>query len=55
MDQLADIENVACLHPEVATTVCTARHPKWDERPSLLVVRKPDSAPWQRRATHIFR
>ena len=36
-----DIENVACLHPEVATAVCiSARHPKWDERPLLLVVRK---------------
>jgi fatty-acyl-CoA synthase len=37
-----DIENVACLHPQVATAVCiAARHPKWDERPLLLVVRKP--------------
>jgi fatty-acyl-CoA synthase len=39
-----DIENVACLHPQVATAVCiAARHPKWDERPLLLVVRKPGS------------
>ena len=40
-----DIENVAYLHPEVATAVCiAARHPKWDERPLLLIVKKPGSA-----------
>ena len=39
-----DIENVACLHPDVATAVCiAARHVKWDERPLLLVVKKPGS------------
>jgi fatty-acyl-CoA synthase len=39
-----DIENVACLHPQVASAVCiAARHPKWDERPLLLVVRKPEA------------
>lgn len=41
----ADIENVASLHPEVATAVCiAARHPKWDERPLLLIVKKAGSA-----------
>ncbi|WP_248324279.1 MULTISPECIES: 3-(methylthio)propionyl-CoA ligase [unclassified Caballeronia] len=41
----AEIENIACLHPDVTTAVCIgARHPKWDERPLLLVVKKPDSA-----------
>jgi fatty-acyl-CoA synthase len=41
----ADIENVACLHPDVASAVCiAARHPKWDERPLLLVVKKSGSA-----------
>jgi fatty-acyl-CoA synthase len=40
-----DIENVAYLHPEVTTAVCiAARHPKWDERPLLLIVKKPGSA-----------
>ncbi|MBJ9752222.1 3-(methylthio)propionyl-CoA ligase [Burkholderia cepacia] len=40
-----DIENVAASHPDVAYAVCiAARHPKWDERPLLLVVRKPGSA-----------
>jgi 3-(methylthio)propionyl---CoA ligase len=39
-----DIENVAYLHPEVAIAVCiAARHPKWDERPLLLIVKKPES------------
>jgi acyl-CoA synthetase (AMP-forming)/AMP-acid ligase II len=39
-----DIENVACLHPDVASAVCIgARHPKWDERPLLLVIRKTGS------------
>lgn len=39
-----DIENVACMHPEVASAVCiAARHPKWDERPLLVVVKKPGS------------
>jgi fatty-acyl-CoA synthase len=39
-----DIENVACLHPDVTTAVCiAARHAKWDERPLLLIVKKPGS------------
>jgi fatty-acyl-CoA synthase len=39
-----EIENVAYLHPEVTSAVCiAARHPKWDERPLLLIVKKPDS------------
>jgi acyl-CoA synthetase (AMP-forming)/AMP-acid ligase II len=45
MDQLPDIENVVCLHPNAASAVCIAApHPKWDERPLLLIVKKPDSA-----------
>jgi 3-(methylthio)propionyl---CoA ligase len=40
-----DIENVAYLHPDVATAVCiAAKHPKWDERPLLLIVKKPGRA-----------
>jgi fatty-acyl-CoA synthase len=36
-----DIENVAVSHPAVAMAACiAARHPKWDERPLLVVVRK---------------
>ncbi|HEX4233366.1 MAG TPA: 3-(methylthio)propionyl-CoA ligase [Caldimonas sp.] len=37
-----DLENIAMAHPAVATAACiAARHPKWDERPLLVVVRKP--------------
>lgn len=39
-----DIENVAVSHPAVAMAACIAvRHPKWDERPLLVVVRKPNA------------
>ena len=37
-----DLENVAMAHPAVAMAACIgARHPKWDERPLLVVVKKP--------------
>ena len=37
-----DLENIAMAHPGVAMAACiAARHPKWDERPLLVVVRKP--------------
>jgi fatty-acyl-CoA synthase len=37
-----DLENIAMAHPKVAMAACiAARHPKWDERPLLVVVRKP--------------
>jgi len=37
-----DLENTAMAHPAVAeAAVVGVRHPKWDERPLLLVVRKP--------------
>jgi 3-(methylthio)propionyl---CoA ligase len=37
-----DIENIAMAHPAVAMAACIAvTHPKWDERPLLVVVRKP--------------
>jgi fatty-acyl-CoA synthase len=36
------IESLAMAHPEVAeAAVVAARHPKWDERPILLIVPKP--------------
>ena len=36
-----DLENTAMAHPAVAeAAVVGVRHPKWDERPLLLVVRK---------------
>jgi len=37
-----DIENVAAAHPAVHMAACiSAHHPKWDERPLLVVVKKP--------------
>jgi len=37
-----DLENIAMAHPDVAMAACiAAKHPKWDERPLLVVVRKP--------------
>jgi len=40
-----DVENIAVAHPAVAMAACIGvRHPKWDERPLLVVVKKPGSA-----------
>ena len=37
-----DLENIAMAHPKVAMAACiAAAHPKWDERPLLVVVKKP--------------
>ncbi|GAB3770315.1 3-(methylthio)propionyl-CoA ligase [Ramlibacter monticola] len=37
-----ELENIAMAHPGVAMAACiAARHPKWDERPLLIVVKKP--------------
>ena len=37
-----DLENIAMAHPAVAMAACiAARHAKWDERPLLVVVKKP--------------
>ena len=41
-----EIENLAVGHPDVAeAAVIGIAHPKWDERPLLVVVRKPDTDP----------
>jgi fatty-acyl-CoA synthase len=38
-----DLENIAMAHPKVAMAACiAAKHPKWDERPLLVVVKKPN-------------
>ena len=37
-----DVENVAAAHPAVHMAACiSAYHPKWDERPLLVVVKRP--------------
>jgi fatty-acyl-CoA synthase len=39
-----DLENAAVGHPAVAeAAVVGVRHPKWDERPLLIVVKKKDA------------
>ncbi len=40
-----ELENIAIGHPDVAeAAVIAARHPRWDERPLLLVVPRPGCA-----------
>jgi fatty-acyl-CoA synthase len=37
-----DVENVAMAHPAVAMAACIGmKHPKWDERPIIAVLKKP--------------
>ena len=41
-----DLENLAVGHPDVAeAAVIGVVHPKWDERPLLVIVRKPGKEP----------
>jgi fatty-acyl-CoA synthase len=38
------VENIALAHPAVAMAACIGMpHPKWDERPIVVVVKKPDA------------
>ena len=37
-----EVENIAVAHPAVAMAACIGmKHPKWDERPIVVVVKKP--------------
>lgn len=39
-----DVENIAMAHPSVLMAACVGMpHPKWDERPIIAVVKKPDA------------
>ena len=39
-----DLENIAMAHPAVhEAAVIACKHPKWDERPLLIVVKKPNA------------
>jgi acyl-CoA synthetase (AMP-forming)/AMP-acid ligase II len=49
------LENIAVSHPDVAeAAVIAARHPKWDERPLLLVVPRPERTIDTESVLHIF-
>ena len=40
-----DLENIAMAHPAVhEAAVISCKHPKWDERPLLVVVKKPNAS-----------
>ncbi len=40
-----DVENIAMAHPSVLMAACIGMaHPKWDERPIVVVVRKPGAS-----------
>lgn len=40
-----ELENIAMAHPAVAMAACiAARHPRWDERPLLIVSLKPGAS-----------
>ena len=40
-----DIENIAAAHPDIALAACIGiPHPKWDERPLLIAVKRAGSA-----------
>ncbi|MCX7663863.1 MAG: AMP-binding protein, partial [Tepidimonas fonticaldi] len=37
-----DVENIAMAHPAILMAACIGvKHPKWDERPIVVVVKKP--------------
>nr|WP_315463888.1 3-(methylthio)propionyl-CoA ligase [uncultured Rhodoferax sp.] len=39
-----EVENIAMAHPAIAMAACIGmKHPKWDERPILVAVKKPGS------------
>ena len=41
-----ELENCACGHPDVLMAAAIGvKHPKWDERPILLIVPRPDRKP----------
>ncbi len=50
-----ELENIACAHPAVAqAAVIGVPHPKWDERPLLVVVKKPGQDVSKRELLELF-
>lgn len=50
-----ELEGVVMAHPDVANAaVIGAKHEKWDERPLLIVVKKPDTDPTSEELLRFF-
>jgi acyl-CoA synthetase (AMP-forming)/AMP-acid ligase II len=50
-----DLENIAMAHPAVAMAACiAAAHPKWDERPLLVVIKKPGAELTREELLHFY-
>ncbi len=50
-----DLENIAMAHPAVAQAACIGiAHPKWDERPLLLVIKRPGTEVTREELIHFF-
>ncbi len=50
-----DIENIAVAHPAVAMAACVGvPHPKWDERPVVLVVKRPGANVSREELLHFY-
>ena len=50
-----DLENLAVSHPDIAeAAVIGSRHPKWDERPLLVAVKKPGATVTRDELLHFY-
>ncbi len=50
-----DLENIAMAHPGVLQAACIGvAHPKWDERPLLLVIKRPGQEPTREELLQFF-
>jgi fatty-acyl-CoA synthase len=50
-----DLENIAMAHPSVLQAACIGiAHPKWDERPLLVVIKRPGAALTREELLHFF-
>ena len=50
-----DVENIAMAHPAVAMAACIGmKHPKWDERPIIAVVKKPGAEVTRDELIHFY-
>jgi fatty-acyl-CoA synthase len=50
-----DLENIAMAHPSVLQAACIGiAHPKWDERPLLVVIKRPGAEVTREELLHFF-